>query len=262
MWKRLELLFSLFVATCLMAGSAWAQEAHEVAKGAIKNPAHEWNVVWDEVLWDLWIVGGIFAIVAVWMLIRFRARSPDDVGTAPPLNLDKALAWSLVPAALFMADDFLLAAKGWSLWNIQRTVPAGAMEIKVTGNQWFFEYDYGNGVTDTDLVVPVGKPVVLRMTSNDVIHSFGLTEYRVKEDMMPGRITYIWFYPEKPLQSNVVCVEFCGNSHSEMTNAVKAVARADYDAWMTKKLESKKAAAEKAAAEKAKAAEPAATEQK
>lgn len=243
MWKRFNSCLAALAVWPFLACAAWAQEASDGA--TIKSPAHEWNTVWNEILWDLWIIGGIFAVVAVWLLIRFRARSEDDVGKAMPLNLDKALAWSLVPAALFMADDFLLAAKGWSLWNLQRQVPPGAMEIKVTGNQWYFEYDYGNGVTDTELTVPVGKPVVLRMTSNDVIHSFGLTEYRVKEDVMPGRITYIWFYPDKPLDTHVVCVEFCGMAHSQMTNPVKAVAQADYDAWMTGKLEkAKKAAAE------------------
>lgn len=258
MWKRFETLIAAGAAWLLSAEGVLAETAHKAAAGTFKNPAHEWNVVWDEVLWDLWIVGGVFAIVAVWLLVKFRAKSPDAVGTAPPLNLDKALAWALVPAALFMADDFLLAAKGWSLWNLQRTVPANAMEVKVTGNQWYFEYDYGNGVTDTDLTVPVGRPVVLRMTSNDVIHSFGLTEYRVKEDLMPGRITHIWFYPDKPINTHVVCVEFCGNSHSQMTNAVKAVPQAEYDAWMAKKLEKKKPAA--AAAPATPPAAPAAAE--
>lgn len=222
------------------AGSpAWATS--EGRKGIV-SPTDAWNHVWVEVLWDLWIIGIAFGIAAVYMLIKFRAKSPDAVGTAKPLSLEKALAWSLVPAALFMADDFLLAAKGWSLWNIQRQIPPGAMEVKVTGNQWYFEYEYGNGVTDSELRVPVGKPVVLRMTSNDVIHSFGLTEYRLKEDVMPGRITYIWFYPDKPLKTNVVCVEFCGNSHSEMFNKVIALPQGEYDAWMSAKLEKKKKA--------------------
>lgn len=240
MRKRFNACLAALMAMPFLASAVWAQEAS--ADGAIKNPAHEWNAVWNEILWDLWIIGGIFAAVAVWMLIRFRARSEDDTGKAMPLNLDKALAWSLVPAALFMADDFLIAAKGWSLWNVQRQVPPGAMEIKVTGNQWYFEYDYGNGVTDTELTVPVGKPVVLRMTSNDVIHSFGLTEYRVKEDLMPGRITYLWFLPDKAIETHVVCVEFCGMAHSQMSNPVKAVAEAEFDAWMSQKLEKAKKA--------------------
>jgi cytochrome c oxidase subunit II len=242
MWKRLERL-SIVGVFLGLAGTAWATGAPP-ASGPVKihSPTEGWNTTWNEVLWDLWIVGGIFAVVAVYLLIRYRAKSADDVGTAKPLSLGLALAWTLVPAAIFMADDFLLAAKGWTLWNIQRTVPKGALEVNVTGSQWSFEYDYGNGITDSELTVPVGKPIVLRMTSNDVIHSFGLNEYRLKEDMMPGRITYIWFYPDKPLETKVVCVEFCGNSHSEMTNAVRAVPQDEYDAWMAKKLERKRKA--------------------
>ncbi|MGQ0684266.1 cytochrome c oxidase subunit II [Bradyrhizobium sp.] len=209
----------------------------EAAKGTIiNNPTTAWNHAWTEVLIDLFVIGGIFAAVAVYLLVRYRTRDPEAVGTAVPLNLEKALAWALVPAAIFMADDFLLSAKGWSLWNIQRTVPQNAMEVKVTAYQWYFEFDYGNGVTATDLVVPVGQPVVMRMTSNDVIHSFGLNEYRLKEDIVPGRITRLWFLPDKPRETDLICVEFCGNSHSEMTSKVKAVAKADFDAWMAKNL--------------------------
>lgn len=209
----------------------------EAAKATIiNNPTTAWNHAWTEVLIDLFIIGGIFAAAAAYMLVRYRSRDPNAVGTAAPLNLEKALAWALVPAAIFMADDFLLSAKGWSLWNIQRTVPPNAMEVKVTAYQWYFEFDYGNGVTATDLVVPVGQPVVMRMTSNDVIHSFGLNDYRLKEDILPGRITHLWFLPDQPRETDLICVEFCGNSHSEMTSKVKAVVRPDFDAWMAKSL--------------------------
>ena len=233
-WLKLSLCCMILPLT---ATAVWAAGQ----AGKILSPTDAWNLTWDEVLWDLWIIGGVFGIVAIYLLIKYRAKSPDAVGTAKPMSLGLALAWVLIPSAIFMADDFLLAAKGWSLWNIQRKVPEGAMEVRVTGNQWFFEYDYGNGVTDTELTVPVGKPVVLRMTSNDVIHSFGLIEFRLKEDVMPGRITHLWFYPDKPLDTKVVCVEFCGNSHSEMYNVVRAVPQAEYDAWLKKKLEKKKA---------------------
>ncbi len=238
MLKRLEMIVSLLGMLLLSGEAAFAK----ATTGEIQSPTEGWNHTWDEVLWDLWIMGGVFAVAAVYLLIRYRARSPGAVGTARPLSLDMALAWALVPAAIFMADDFYLAAKGWSLWNIQREVPRDAMEVKVTGYQWYFEYDYGNGITDSELVVPVGRPIVLRMTSADVIHSFGLTEYRLKEDMMPGRITYLWFYPDKPLKTVVVCVEFCGTSHAEMYNEVRAVPKAEYDAWLSKKLERKKKA--------------------
>ncbi len=90
----------------------------------------------------------VFGLIAIYLLIRYRAKSPDQVGEPVQSEQRAMWAWALIPAALFMADDFLLAGKGWTLWNIQRTVPSNALEVKVTGIQWSFEFDYGNGVTD------------------------------------------------------------------------------------------------------------------
>ena len=218
----------------LWAGSAWAEGAPEAAR-ALASPTEGWNETWNEVLIDLFVIGGTFAVVAAWMLYKFRAKSPDEVGTAKPLRLNMALAWALIPAALFMADDFLLAAKGWTLWNVQRTVPANATEINVRAQQWSFEFDYGNGFKTGELVVPVGQPVVLRMTADDVIHSFGLIEYRLKEDILPGRFTHIWFYPDKPIETFVTCVEFCGDGHAIMNAPVRAIPKPEWEAWVAAK---------------------------
>ena len=154
-----------------------------------------WNEIWTEVLYDLLLIGVPFGLAALYMMIRYRAKSPGQVGQAVNLSPAATWGWILIPCALFLADDLLLFGKGWTLWNVQRVVPQNAVEVKVTGHQWYFDFDYGKGVTDSELVVEVGKPVVLRMTSDDVIHSFGLTEYRLKEDLIPGRITYLWFSP-------------------------------------------------------------------
>jgi len=226
------------VAALVWAGPSFAYED----PGGIINPTTAWTDTWNDVLVDLFVIGGLFAAVGAYLLWRYRATGPGQVGTAPKVNLDIALAWSLVPAALFMADDFFLAARGWSLWSIQRTVPAHSMEVNVSASQWYFEFDYGNGVKSDQLVVPVGQPIVLRMTATDVVHSFGLIEYKLKEDMLPGRITHIWFYPDKPLETFVTCVEFCGDGHSQMNAPVKAVLKADFDKWMAEQLTKKKSA--------------------
>ncbi len=229
-------------------GPAWAAE-----DGVMPNPTDGWNTTWNGVLIDMWVIGIIFGVAAIYMLIKYRAKSPDDVGSAKKLTPAQALVWCIVPAALFLAVDFLLAAKGWTLWNIQRTVPPGAIEIKVTATQWAFNYEYPDGVEisssdrdddadlatrgimEGDLVVPVGQAIVMRMSSPDVIHSFGLNHYRLKEDIMPGRVTYIWFTAKEPKISNVVCVEFCGTNHSGMFNRVVAVPRPEFEAWINKK---------------------------
>lgn len=147
-----------------------------VAATGPASPTHAWNHLWKEVLIDLFIIGGAFAVATVVLLVKYRAKSASAVGEGPVFSNAQMWAWILVPAALFLADDFMLSAKGWTLWNIQREVPSGAMEVKVSSSQWFFEFEYEGGMTSDELVVPVGKPVVLRMTSTDVVHSFGLTE--------------------------------------------------------------------------------------
>ncbi|MGD0640098.1 MAG: hypothetical protein ABSC22_05060 [Roseiarcus sp.] len=223
-------LGALLVALC-GASPGLAEEANYGANGII-SPTVAWKETWSEVLTDITVIGVVFAAIAIYLLIKYRATSPNAVGTATKLSLDKAIAWALVPAALFMADDFMLAAKGWTLWNIQRTVPANALEVTVTASQWSFEFDYGNGVKDDTLVVPVGQPVVLRLVSTDVIHSFGLVDYRLKEDLVPGRVNHLWFYPDKPLETFVTCMEFCGDGHARMNATVKAVPKADFDAWL------------------------------
>jgi cytochrome c oxidase subunit 2 len=224
--KRFLSVLNLAAASLLFATPAFA------APGDIPNPRTDWDELWYEVLVDITVIGVIFIAAAIYMLIRFKATSPDQVGTAKPLSTANAIGWALIPAAIFMADDLYLAAKGWTVWDHQRTVPENAMEIKVTGYQWYWEFEYEDGTETDELKVPVGTPVVLRMTSDDVIHSFGLPYYRVTEDVMPGRITYIWFNPTEEIETLVTCREFCGNSHSEMYTAVEAVPPAEFEEWL------------------------------
>lgn len=118
MRNRLRTLAAV-AAAILAAGPALAASEPK----ALPNPTDAWNHTWTEVLVDLRVIGGLFSIAAIYLLVKYRAKSPDAVGTAKPLSLELMLAWAIVPSAIFMADDFLLAAKGWSLWNVQRTVP-------------------------------------------------------------------------------------------------------------------------------------------
>jgi len=206
--------------------------ASETAPGGIPDLVEGWDHLWFELMVDLLVIGAIFGVAAVYMLIKYRAKSPDDVGHGPKLSTAQMWGWALIPAFIFMADDFFLAAKGWALWNDYRRVPENALEVKVIGSQWNWEFDYGNDVTSDVLKVPAGKPVVLRMTSEDVIHSFFLPDHRVKEDMMPGRITYLWFYPKKLGKTFVTCAEFCGTNHSDMVADVVTVPEAEFNAWL------------------------------
>jgi cytochrome c oxidase subunit 2 len=206
------------------------------------TPHAQWDHLWGHVLLDLVVIGVIFGVAALWMMFRYRAKSPDEVGRGPKLTKAQAIGWALMPAAVFMADDFFLAAKGWSLFTVYRSIPADAMEVKVTGYQWYWEFDYGNGVVTQELKIPVGKPVVLRMTSPDVIHALQLAEYRVKEDMMPGRVSYMWFVADKPAKSIATCTMYCGAAHARMFSEVAAVPAAEFHAWMETQVRQAQAA--------------------
>ncbi|TCS62645.1 cytochrome c oxidase subunit II [Varunaivibrio sulfuroxidans] len=237
--RRLETTLSgIFLGTlgsAFVAASAFAEgTGADGSADGFPDPAAGWDHLWKEVLTDITVIGVVFMIAALYMLIKFRAKSPDQVGGGRKLTAAQAVAWALIPASLFMADDFFLAANGWTQWNVQRRVPANAMEIKVTGQQWYWSFEYPDGTETDQLVVPIGQPIVLRMSSDDVIHSFGMPAYRVTEDVMPGRITYIWFNPDKPMDTVVTCREFCGMNHSVMYTKVRAVPQKDYEAWLKK----------------------------
>ena len=226
----------LLTATITMATTAMLS-TQAFAEGNLANPPAAWEELWNTVMLDITIIGVILAVAAVWMLFKFKATSPDQVGTAKKLTAVQAISWALIPAAIFMADDFYLAAKGWTVWNEYRRVPDNAMEVKVTGYQWYWEFEYEDGTVTDELVMPVGQPVVLRMTAEDVIHDFGLPHYRVKEDVMPGRITYIWINPIEANETIVQCAEFCGDAHSDMWTSVRAVPQAEFDAWLSASAE-------------------------
>lgn len=228
--RKLTLAMSGLVSSVLLSGQALANEAG----GGLPVPNVSWEHLWHEVIVDITIIGIIMAVAAVIMLVKYKASSPDQVGTAKELDSVQSIAYALIPAAIFMADDFYLAANGWTVWNEYRRVPESAMEIKVTGYQWYFEFEYPDGTVTEELVLPHNQPTVFRMTSEDVIHNFGLPGFRVKEDIMPGRITYIWINPVELRETFVACAEFCGENHSEMTAPIRIVPQAEFDLWLAK----------------------------
>jgi cytochrome c oxidase subunit 2 len=119
------------------------------------------------------------------------------------------------------------------LWNDYRDVPAERMEVRLESGMYSWDYTYANGVkTQNELRVPVGKPVLLRMTSRDTIHSHFIPDFRVKEDSMPGRMTYLWFVAKAPGEHVVTCTEYCGVMHSYMAGKVVALPAAEFKTWL------------------------------
>ncbi len=218
-----------------LAGPSWAYEAKSAAPGAaIHDPAANWNHLWGEVITDITIIGVLFALFMAYCLIKFRAGAGEKgVGGMPKLSPAAAVAWTVVPVFVFLADDLFVAANGWALWNDQRNVPADRMEVQLESGMYSWDYTYPNGVrAQNDLRVPEGKPVMLRMTSRDTLHSHWIPDYRVKEDSMPGRVTYLWFYPKTVSEHVITCGSFCGAGHSYMAGKVIVMPAAEFNAWL------------------------------
>ena len=215
----------------------WAEDVPERVREFGMTPHDHYDLVLYEVFVDLAIIGIIFALVTLYFMFAYRRKSPDEVGRQPKLSTQAMLGWLIIPSALFLADDIFLFAKAWDLHDNYRKVPANAYEVKVTGSLWSWNYEYPNGVSiDNELVVEQGKPVLLRMTSDDVIHSHYLNRYRVTEDLMPGRVTYQWFMPDELGESVVTCREYCGLLHSNMYGTVRVLATDDFNAWMAEQV--------------------------
>ena len=211
---------------------AWAAGGDKAAP-AKPDPARDWDHLWNEVILDITIIGILFAIVTAWFIWQARRRPGNEVGASVPLSPASAVGWVVIPIFVFLSIDLYTAANGWVLWNTFRDVPANRMEVKLEAGMYSWDYTYPNGVrTQNELVVPAGTPVVLRMTSRDTLHSHYIPDFRVKEDSMPGRITYLWFNPTKPGEHIVTCAEYCGVMHGYMAGRIIVKAPDEYAAWM------------------------------
>ncbi|MBI4696226.1 MAG: cytochrome c oxidase subunit II [Gammaproteobacteria bacterium] len=222
----------LLAASLPVAWTSAGAGEHEAAVAKIKDAAEGWNELWREVIIDITIMGVIFALVTAYLLVKYRRRSPDQEGTPPKFNAALAVGWTVIPVFVFLSDDLFVAAKGWNLWNMYRQVPAERMEIKLESGMYSWDYVYPNGVhAQNELRVPAGKPIMLRMTSRDTIHSHFIPDFRVKEDSMPGRVTYLWFSPKEPGEHVISCAAYCGIMHSYMMGKLVIMPDQDFTKW-------------------------------
>jgi cytochrome c oxidase subunit II len=168
------------------------------------------------------------------LLIRYRRRAP----VALRMNPDGARQVPLFLEVIAMIILFALFVMWWVIGSRQyvdlRVAPANAMDVYVTAKQWMWKFAYPEGQSSlTVLYVPVGRPVKLVMTSRDVIHSFYVPDFRVKQDVIPGRFTTAWFAATAPGTYEILCAEYCGQGHSTMRGQVVALSPADYERWLS-----------------------------
>jgi cytochrome c oxidase subunit 2 len=194
-------------------------------------------------MWDLEMVAisFLFSLIVAPMLysfIVFRRREGDTTDAEHVEgNTTLEIVWSIVPLFLVVIYAYLGAA------NLADTLRADpdAMVVKVTGLQWSWSFEYppvdGVSVVSDELHVPVGKQVLLQMTSNDVIHSFWVPEFRVKQDLVPGRITELRITPTLEGNYMVRCAELCGTSHYDMEKPVVISTQEEFDTWIGEQRE-------------------------
>jgi cytochrome c oxidase subunit 2 len=171
------------------------------------------------------------AILLIYFAIRYRRRSEDYL--PPHIHGSTRLENGLI---LFMGGLTLIMFF-WSanlFFNLSRP-PDDALEVYVVGKQWMWKVQHPDGQRElNELHVPVGKPVRLIMTSEDVIHDFYVPAFRVKQDVLPGRFTYMWFEAKQEGSYHLYCAEYCGTDHSRMVGWVRAMKQEDYDRWLSK----------------------------
>jgi cytochrome c oxidase subunit 2 len=202
-------------------------------------------------LWDLelMMISFLFALIVVPMaysLVVFR-RKKGETGEGLHMegNTTLEVTWTVVPLFIVLAFAYLGA---YSLGETRRLNP-DAMVVNVTAQQFAFSFEYPTfgGFVSDELYLPVDKQVVLKMTSRDVIHSFWVPEFRIKQDIVPGRVTEYRITPtlltaEQPFK--VRCAELCGASHAYMQSNVRVVAQEEFDAWVAVRQEEAAAAAQ------------------
>ncbi|MFN0172024.1 MAG: cytochrome c oxidase subunit II [Bryobacteraceae bacterium] len=170
----------------------------------------------------------ICALVVV-MAIKYRRKSDTDRPKAILGSVPLELVWTIIPLVICMVL-FVWSAK---LYMTLITPPEDAIEMYATGKQWMWKIQHRNGKREiNELHIPLGQAVKLKMTSEDVIHSFFVPAFRTKMDVVPGRYTTTWFRPTAVGKYHLFCAEYCGTKHSGMIGWVYVLQPDEYQKWL------------------------------
>jgi cytochrome c oxidase subunit 2 len=192
----------------------------------------------DHVDWMFYAILGlsIFCFVAITVAVvyltwRYRARAGHK--TEPSTAHDNVLevVWTVIPSIICV----FIFIGGWKGYLNMTTAPGDALEINVVGQKWVWGFTYPKDLDTVqrgELHVPVDRPTKLIMRSEDVLHSFFVPAFRAKQDVIPGRYSYLWFQPDVPGVYRVYCAEYCGDQHSDMKTKVIVHEPGGYEAWL------------------------------
>ena len=161
--------------------------------------------------------------------IRYRAGNPEHRGAIGQKSWRIEIGWTTATLVLF----FALFIWGADLYVRLYDAPGDALKIYVIGKQWMWKVEHAGGQKEINaLHLPVGRPVQLVMTSEDVIHDFSIPAFRIKHDVLPGRYEQLWFNAQTPGTYHLFCTQFCGTDHAAMIGEVVAMTPPDYQRWL------------------------------
>ena len=175
---------------------------------------------------------GLITFLMVYFVIRYRREKhpkPADIEGSTWLEI----TWTVIPTLIVLTMFYY----GLTGFQFLRKVPEGSMVVKVTARQWSWLFQYENGTKDPELRVPVGRPIKLILTSEDVIHGFYAPAFRIKQDAVPRMETYLWFQPTQTGMFDVLCSQYCGLEHSHMLTKIIVLPEEDFMKWYRGKKE-------------------------
>lgn len=180
----------------------------------------------------LLIVSGLMTLLIFVAIVYFAARYRHRPGVQAEQiegSIPLEITWSIIPLGVFM----VIFAWGAVVYFKSRTPPRDSTEVYVVAKQWMWKLEHAEGQREiNELHVPVGRDVKLIMTSQDVIHSFFVPAFRMKQDVLPGRYTIAWFHATKVGTYHLFCTQYCGTQHSGMIGDIVVMEPAQYEAWM------------------------------
>lgn len=187
----------------------------------------------DHLYFYLLAVTGVFTALIFGLVgfccIRYRRSPAREVGRPVRTRIALEVAWIVVPTLLVLVMFFWGANLYFPLYR----PPRNSLDVFVVGKQWMWKLQHLEGPAEiNELHIPVGRPVRLLMTSEDVIHSFYVPAFRLKQDVVPGRYTSLWFECSRPGEYALYCAEYCGTKHSGMIGRIVALSPTDYQQWL------------------------------
>jgi cytochrome c oxidase subunit 2 len=175
------------------------------------------------------LVSVAVGLMAFAFFFKYRERRPNQ---STPMVVP-SVRFEVVVIGVPLFFFLLWFVQGYKDYIWYTTPPQNAMDVYVMGKKWMWKFAYPDGPNAVGTIhVPANRPVRLLMTSRDVIHSFYVPDFRIKQDVLPGRYTETWFEATKPGRYQILCAEYCGTWHSQMWGEVVVMPAPEFDSWM------------------------------